>query len=155
MRVPCLRKPVPFRSPEKSGSGPFSAPFWASKSSENRSKTDSKTLVETSFVCRWIFERFLMDFRGPGPSKNVQKCSTVSKFWGFRPNSPYQTPDSKNFDFGLHFGGKNASKIEQNGDPKMDPNLIASWKRFLSILGGFWDPRPSPKSPKNRDFFTV
>ena len=89
-----------------------------------------------------------MHFRGPVPSKNVQKCSTVSKFRGFGPEAPCPIPDPKNVDVGVDFGTKNASKTDQNGGPKTTCKSIAFRSRFSSILGGFWTPRLPQKSSK-------
>ena len=55
---------------------------------------------------------------------------------------------------GIKFGSILVPKIDENGCPKTGPNLIASWKRFSSIFDGFWNPRPTQKSPKNRRIFT-
>ena len=48
----------------------------------------------------------------------------------------------KIIDFGMDFGAKNASGIDKNGSPKMDPKSIASWKQCLSIFNGFGEPGP-------------
>ena len=60
----------------------------------------------------------------------------------------FAIPSRKIVDFGAHFGGQNGRKIDENRGPKTHRKSIAFRKRFLSILGRFWDPRPPQKSSK-------